>query len=193
MMNFHSLVKKTRSCRRFLQQPTITIDVLEYLVDLSRISASAANLQPLKYILSCHPEKNAAIFDCLGWAGFLKDWAGPKQDERPTGYIIMLGDKTITKNFEIDTGIAAQTIMLGACDKGFSGCMIANIHHLKLADALKIEDHYAILLVLALGAPKETVVIDPINAEGNFRYFRDENGIHHVPKRSSEEIIVRIF
>ncbi|KPA12167.1 Nitroreductase family protein [Candidatus Magnetomorum sp. HK-1] len=188
-MDFYSLVKNTRSCRRFKPNPSVTIDLLKSLVDLTRMTASAANLQPLKYILCCEPEKNSKIFDCLGWAGFLKDWAGPVPEERPTGYIVMLGDNRIAKKFDMDAGIAAQTIMLGASNKGYAGCMIANIRHLNLADTIKIQDHHVILLVLALGAPKETIVLDPMKADGDFRYFRDEQGIHHVPKRNLDDLI----
>jgi len=192
-MNFLSLVQKTRSCRRFYQEPIIDLDILKSLVEMSRMTASAANLQPLKYILSSDPEINIAIFQCLGWAGYLKDWPGPVPDERPTGYIVMLGDQHIAKNFDMDIGIAAQTIMLGAYYHGFGGCMLANIRHQQLADTLNIADHYKILLVLALGTPKESIVIDPMNSDGDCRYFRDENEIHHVPKRSLDDIIVHLY
>jgi nitroreductase len=192
-MDFLSLVQKTRSCRRFYQDPRMDTDCLKLLVNMSRITASAANLQPLKYILSSDPDTNLNIFNCLGWAGYLKDWSGPESDERPTGYIVVLGDKNIAKNFDMDTGIAAQTIMLGAYSQGYGGCMLANIRHQQLAKTLDIADHYTILLVLALGTPKESIVIDPINADGDFRYFRDDQKVHHVPKRSLNDIIVRIY
>ena len=188
-MDFDSLVKNTRSCRRFKPEPAIKIDLLKSLVDLARITASAANLQPLKYILCSNPEKNISIFECLGWAGYLKDWAGPSPEERPTGYIVMLGDKRIAKNFDIDVGIASQTIMLGAKNMGYSGCMIGNIHHQKLAEVIKLKDHHVILLVLALGAPKENIVLESMKADDDFRYYRDEQGIHHVPKRNLDDII----
>jgi hypothetical protein len=61
-------------------------------VNLARLSASAANLQPLRYILSNDPHKNELIFSCLAWAAYLKDWPGPPEGERPSAYIIMLGD-----------------------------------------------------------------------------------------------------
>jgi len=192
-MDFHTLVHTTRSCRRFFQDPRIETDFLKSLVNLSRMTASAANLQPLKYILSSDPDTNAKIFNCLGWAGYLKDWPGPVFDERPTGYIVILGDQNIAKYFDMDVGIVAQTIMLGAYHNNFGGCMIANFRHQQLTDALEIADHYRILLVLALGTPKESIVIEPIGSDGNFKYFRDEQDVHHVPKRSLDDIIVRIY
>ena len=115
------LVKQNRSCRRFYQDHAVTMDTLKALVELGRLSASAANLQPLKYILSCNPEKNAAIFDCLAWAAYLKDWPGPEPGERPAAYIIILGDTTIAKSVGCDHGIAAQSMLLGAREQGLAG------------------------------------------------------------------------
>jgi len=192
-MNFFSLVSKSRSCRRFHQEPGVDSEFLKYLVDLARITPSAANLQPLKYILSCHSDTNALIYECLGWAGYLKNWQGPIPEERPTGYIIILGDQKIAKNFDMDVGIVAQTMLLGAYNKGFGGCMLANIRHKQLTKALNIELHYKILLVLALGTPKEPIVLESVKPDGDIRYFRDDQERHHVPKRDRDDLIAQMF
>jgi nitroreductase len=160
------------------------------LVDLARLSASGANLQPLKHVLSCDPQKNALIFPHLAWAAYLKDWPGPAEGERPSAYVVVLGDTEIRKSFGVDHGIAAQSILLGATEKGLGGCIIASIQKEKLRRALTIPERYEILLVLALGKPNETVVIDPVGSEGDIKYWRDSQGIHHLPKRALEEIIV---
>ena len=112
------LIKANRSCRRFAEDHLVDLRSLEELVDLARLSASGANLQPLKYILSCEPALNALIFKCLGWAAYLKDWAGPQTGERPAAYVVILGDSNISKDFGVDHGIAAQSILLGAREKG---------------------------------------------------------------------------
>ena len=189
-MVLQDLISRNRSYRRFLQKFHIDSKTLEELVDLARLSASGANLQPLKYILSYDPEKNAAIFPHLRWAGYLKDWDGPEEGERPAAYIIILGDKDITKSFGCDHGIAAQSIMLGATERGLGGCMIGSIQRAELREALKIPETFEILLVLALGKPLETVEIESAGAAGDIRYWRDKKGIHHVPKRSLDEIIL---
>ena len=189
-MTLKELVLKNRSYRRFYQEVAIELDTLRQLVDLARLSASGSNLQPLKYILSCDPDKNASIFPQLGWAAYLKDWPGPSEGERPSAYIIILGDKKIRESFGCDHGIAAQSILLGATEKGLGGCIIATVRKEALRQALDIPDHYEILLVLALGKPKEVVKIKDVGADGNIKYWRDEAGIHHVPKRSLDEIIV---
>jgi nitroreductase len=185
------LVTKNRSYRRFYEDVPISLETLRGLVDLARLSASAANIQPLKYVLSCDRKKNALIFEHLAWAGYLKDWPGPSEGERPSAYIIMLGDTELAKNVACDHGIAAQSILLGAVEKGLGGCMIASIQREKLREALGIPLRYDLLLVLALGKPKETVVIEKMGPEGNVKYWRDGEGRHHVPKRSLTEIIIK--
>ena len=184
------LVGKNRSYRRFYQEFSIERQILKELVDLTRHCASAANLQPLKYILSCDPEKNALIFKHVAWAGYLKDWPGPSEGERPSAYIIVLGDTAISKSFGCDHGIASQTILLGATEKGLGGCMVGAVKRKELRNALAIPGHLEILLVLAIGKPKETVVIDTVGPDGDIKYWRDGKDVHHVPKRSIDEIIV---
>lgn len=184
------LVRKSRSIRRFYQDAPVDLDTLRELVDLARLSPSGANMQPLKYILSCDPEKNARIFEHLAWAGYLREWPGPEEGERPSAYIIILGDTNISKAFGCDHGIAAQSILIGAAEKGLGGCIIASIKRPDLERTLNIPEQYEILLVLALGKPKEEVQIDPIGPDGSVKYWRDEHQIHHVPKRGLDELII---
>ena len=185
-----NLVHANRSCRRFYEDHPVDGKALEELVDLARLSASGANLQPLKYILACQPRINAEIFSCLSWAGYLKDWPGPDPGERPTAYIVILGDTTIRKDFGVDHGIAGQSMLLGAREKGLAGCMLATINRKDLRKVLNIEARYKILLVLAIGKPKEEIVIETVGPDGSIRYWRDAEGLHHVPKRPLQELIV---
>ena len=180
------LVKENRTCRRFYQDFTLDIDLLKNLVNLARLSASAANRQPLRYILSCDPGLNEQIFPCLAWAGYLKDWPGPERGERPSAYIVILGDTSIADNFWCDHGIACQSILLGAREQGLAGCIIGAINKEKLRDLLNIPSHYKILLVLAIGKPKEEVMIEEVEKDGNIRYWRDDKGIHHEKRHHVE-------
>jgi nitroreductase len=184
------LILRNRSYRRFDVEARVERATLRQLVDLARLSGSAMNLQPFKYVLSCEPERNAAIFPHLAWAGYLKDWDGPAEGERPSAYIVILGDTQIARSFGCDHGIAAQSILLGAVEKGLGGCMISAIERKGLRKALGVADRYEILLVIALGKPKETVVVKPVGASGSISYWRDADGTHHVPKRSLDEIII---
>jgi nitroreductase len=184
------LVRKNRSYRRFYQDVPVKLETLKELVNLGRLSASAMNMQPLKYVLSCEPEKNALIFPNLGWAAYLKDWKGPEEGERPSAYIIMLLDTKLSQSTYCDHGIAAQSILLGAAEKGIGGCMIQTVNRKELSKVLKIEPRYEIMLVIALGKPKETVIIEKIGPDGDVKYWRDSQGVHHVPKRALDDIII---
>ena len=184
------LVINNRSYRRFYQDAMIDINTLRDLIDMARLTASAENKQPLKYILSNTTEKNRLIFAQLGWAGYLKDWEGPVEGEQPAAYIIILGDKDITRSFGCDHGIAAQTILLGATDMEYGGCMLGNINRKQLQNVLDIPPKYEILLVIALGKPKETVVLETVGADGDIKYRRDTLQVHHVPKRALNDIII---
>ena len=184
------LITKNRSYRRFDQQGIIEIDTLRELVDLARLSPSGANLQPLKYILSCDKPKNELIFPHLAWAGYLKDWPGPAEGEKPTAYIIILGDTNIRKSFGCDYGIAAQSILLGATEKGLGGCIIGSIERDQLRQAINIPSQYEILLAIALGKPTETVITEPTGPDQDIKYYRDKNNTHHVPKRPLDDIII---
>lgn len=190
MDEFKELVKSNRSCRRFDSRVELDTQTLEDLVDLARHTASAANKQPLKYMISADPSKNEEIFSCLAWAAYLKDWKGPKKAEQPTGYIVILGDTFIADNFWCDHGIAAQTMLLGARAKGLGGCIFGAINIKKLKGLLKIKDHLEVKLVIALGKPVETVQIDDLGTDGNIRYWRDADQVHHVPKRKLEDLII---
>jgi nitroreductase len=184
------LVRKNRSYRRFYQDVPVKLETLRELVDLGRLSASAMNLQPLKYVLSCEPEKNALIFATLGWAAYLKDWKGPEEGERPSAYIVIVCDTQINQSPGCDHGIAAQSILLGAAEKGLGGCMIATVNRKELSKLLNLEPRYDIALVIALGKPKENVVMDNVGPDGSIKYWRDGQGVHHVPKRALNDVII---
>lgn len=187
---FRTLVRQNRSYRRFREDTEISWDTLRELVDLARMSPSAGNLQPLKYYLSCTPRQNSRIFDNVNWAGYIQDWSGPAPGRRPSAYIVILGDTEITQNFGIDHGIAAQTIMLGAVERGLGGCMMSRFDARALHRELEITDRYAILLVLALGEPREKVVLEQIRSDRDIVYWRDSMGHHHVPKRPLDALII---
>lgn len=185
-----ALVTQNRSYRRFDSSVAITPETLRALVELARLSASGRNAQPLKYLLSCTPEQNALIFQHLAWAAYLKDWPGPAEGERPTAYIVVLGDKQISQTFGIDPGLAIQNILLGAVERGLGGCILGSVRREELRQALALPERYEILYVVALGKPAETVVVEPLGSDGDIKYWRDAAGVHHVPKRALEELIL---
>lgn len=184
------LVRKNRSYRRFDESVAVEAGTLRELVGLARLSATGGNQQPLKFLLSWRPEMNAKVFPCTLWAAALKDWPGPAEGERPTGYIIILGDTEISKGWGVGHGIAAQSMLLGAVEKGLGGCMIGSVKRDELRATLGIPERFEILLVIALGKPAETVILEDVGADGDTGYYRDDKDRHHVPKRTLDELIV---
>ncbi|MBW1809299.1 MAG: nitroreductase family protein [Deltaproteobacteria bacterium] len=184
------LVRKSRSVRKFNQAAAVSIDTLRSLVDLARLSPSSANRQTLKFFLSAEQKRNQLIFSQLAWAGYLPDWKGPLEGERPAAYILMLNDEELGPLKEVDAGIALQSMLLGANYAGLGSCILGSIDRVKLQTSLELPKRFRILFVLALGEPAEQVAVEPIGDDGSIRYWRDQQNLFHVPKRSLEEIIV---
>ena len=190
MESFRDLVAGARSYRRFNAAEKMSREELEALVDLGRMSPCGANRQAIRYALCCDQEKNAQIYDCIGWAAALPDWDGPEPQERPTGYILMLYDLSLQKAAGVNEGIAAQSIFLGAREMGYGGCMLMNIKKERLLEIFGLDPaKYGVSMLIALGVPVEKVKMVPVR-NNDTNYYRDENQVHYVPKRSLEEVIV---
>lgn len=186
---FSQLVLRNRSYRRFDQSKSVSQQTLRDLVDYARLSPSAANLQNLRFWLVDHPHEG--LFDSLRWANYLKNWDGPREGERPAAYIIVLAPRQCTKFHYIDSGIACQSMLLGATEIGLGGCMMASVDRDKVHKIFGISDQeWEILLVIALGVPAEVVVVDRLGSSENIEYWRDEKDRHHVPKRNLDTLIL---
>ena len=181
------LVIKNRSYRRWYQDVSVNTETLRELIDLARLSPSAANQQALKFILSNDPQKNASVFPNLRIDN------DPIEGERPSAYVIILYDTRIPRIpgiAHVDLGIAAQTIHLGAVEKGFGGVMVANINKDGLRKALDIQADFDILLVLALGKPNEEMVIETMGDDGSLQQWWDDKRARHVIKRPLDDLIL---
>jgi len=189
-MNFEELIIRNRSYRRFDASKRVARQALVDLVDIARRTPSAANRQPLKYILVDGKADCARLFGSLHWAGALKGWSGPAEGERPAAYVIILLDTEISKDAGCDHGIAAQSLLLGAVERGLGGCMLGAIERPRIRADFRIPDRFEILLVVALGVPAERCVLEDVRPGAGTTYYRDAAGVHHVPKRPLKEIIV---
>ncbi len=188
------LITRTRTFRRFEQHRAIDPSLLEELVNLARLGGSARNCQPWQYTIVTAAADCEKIFPYLGWAGYLSDWKGPEAGERPSAYILCILNrdwlKGSDKEAQFDLGIATQNLLLGAMEKGIGGCRIGAFSP-KLADILELGEQQELSLVVALGHPKEQVLLEACR-EGDIKYWRDEHDVHHVPKRPLEEVLVEI-
>lgn len=189
-MSFFELVQKTRTCRRF-DQESLPEGFLESLIDLARVCPSGKNLQPLKYITIDNESFKAELFPHLRWAGALKEWDGPAEGERPTAYVALVLDKNIGSSAGQDVGIVAQTMQLAAMDKGIGSCMIGAFIKPEVTRVLGLDDSQEIQLILALGYPGEERVLVDADDKTGVTYYRDDKGVHYIPKRSSSELLLR--
>jgi nitroreductase len=189
------IIAKTRTFRRFNQKEPISMTTLHELIDLARLGGSARNGQPWQYMVVNTPELCAKIFPYLGWAGYLTDWKGPVEGERPAAYVLCLLNKNRLKGPEseaqFDLGVATQNLLLGAMEKRIGGCRIGAFNP-QLSSLFDMPEHLTISLVVALGKPRETVIIEECKGEDDVRYWRDEHGVHHVPKRSLKNCLLNL-
>ncbi len=183
------LITQNRSYRRFNHQIKISTEQILKWIDLARLSASGRNNQVLKYVVITDEVLCTKIFPMLGWAGYLENWKGPAENERPVAYVTVIKDHYISDNHYCDDGIAMQSMLLGAVEDGFGGCIIGSVNKRKLAKLLQLDERYEVLWMVALGKPAETVVLD--QADGDIKYWRDKADVHHVPKRPIDEIVLK--
>lgn len=186
------LFKIDRSYRRFDENYIVDRETLLSLVELTRYCASGRNIQPMKYYIVNDANIGDQIFPLLKWAGYLADWDGPENGERPTAYLVQCLDTSITKNYLCDDGLQLQAITLGAVAEGLGCCLIKSFNSLKLKEILSLADNLEPLYVVAIGKPIEKVMIEDMDFpdKNDIKYYRTSDGVHHVPKRTLEELIV---
>lgn len=187
------IIARTRTFRRFVEKERIETAVLRDLVDLARLGGSARNGQPWQYMIVNEAELCAKVFPFLGWAGYLSDWKGPVEGERPSAYILCLLNRDWLKGPEseaqFDLGIATQNMLLGAMEHRIGGCRIGAFNP-QLADLFEMPENLSLSLVVALGKPRETVIMEECKEDDDIKYWRDSNGVHHVPKRSLTSCLI---
>ena len=174
-----------------LFQAALPAGMLDWLIECARVTPCGGNAQALRFAVAESPEACAAVFPALKWAGMLTDWDGPEAGERPTGYVAILGEAgTRAKLNAIDAGIAAQTIQLAAYTRDLGCCIFLSFDPRKIREVLGIPENLEPLLVLALGFQKEVRRVETVGADGSVKYWRDAQGVHHVPKRPLEDLLI---
>jgi len=175
-----------RTIRRFHQKP-IKLGILKKCVDAGRLAPSAANLQILEYCIVTDKKLCDQVFDALHWAAYIQPKWAPKETERPTAYIVVLVKDTKNPYYERDVGFATENIVLAAEGEGLGSCILCNIEHAKIQEICKIPLMLAVDSVIALGYKAETSVVEDL--KDSVKYWRDEQDILHVPKRTLDDII----
>lgn len=195
-MDFESLrqlMMADRTVRRFQENREVSKETLERLVELTRYCPSGRNAQPLRYLPVTSEDDKMKVFPLLKWAGYFQDWDGPEKGERPAAYLIQCLDTKYGKDCLCDDGLQLEAITLGMRTLGLGGCIIKAFNAPKLAEVLQLDSRYAPRYVLAIGYPAEEVRIEdmPVDDDADFKYYRTADGVHHVPKRQLEQLIIK--
>ena len=188
------IVLNSRSYRSFDESRKITKEELFELVNVARVCPSAMNRQPLKYRIVHSQSERETLLAQTKWAGLLKNIKLPPENKTPAGYIVVCCDTEICDNIDsarFDAGIVSQTIMLVANEMGLGGCILGAFDKKVVSDILGIDSKLVPIVILALGKPCEVVTVCEVNEEGSVAYYRDENNVHFVPKRSLEDVIIK--
>lgn len=186
----YDTILKRRSIRRF-QQKEIPFPILEKLINAARVAPSAANLQPCEYIVVTEKKLVDEVFSTLKWAGYIAPAGDPPPNERPTAYIVVLinTNKAKWNTADLDAGAAIENILLTAQEEGLGSCWLGSIDRDRLKQILNIPDHCKINSVIALGYPNEKPVMEEIDGNESIKYWKDSNGVLHVPKRKLVDIL----
>lgn len=186
---FSDLVKATRSFRNFDAEYCINGELLQSLIELCRYTPSTANKQSIKFAYACTKDVCSNIFENLAWAGYITENKPPYDGNVPTAYILLCYDTTIAPELEIDAGICAQTIVLGAMEKGIGACMLGSFNKEKIKEIFSLPEHIKPRLIIALGKPKESVEIVDIK-DSDVKYYRNGKEKNIVPKRTLDELLL---
>lgn len=187
------LIKKNRSVRGYDNSRDVTTEELREMVDCARLSASSVNMQPLKYILVNTVDGKARVLKQVSFAAKLSTLKLPHRGSEPMAYIVICQDEQISKSetgFLRDVGIVAQSITLAATELGLGACMLGYFSPDKLRQALDLSENLKPLLVISLGKSVEDIRIVEIEEGESTDYYRDEAGIHYVPKRKLDDVII---
>ncbi|TET74958.1 MAG: nitroreductase [Candidatus Aminicenantes bacterium] len=186
-MGLYDLIISRRSIRQFKQEP-VSRDILQKFINASRLAPSAANRQPLEFVVVDEEKIRKEVFTCLKWAAYIAPEGNPKPGHEPVAYIVVLVNSEIReKGFEWDVGAAIENMILAALEKGIGSCWLLSVDREKLREILNIPENYKIDSVLALGYPDENPVIEDM--KDSIKYWKDQAGQLHVPKRKLEDVI----
>ena len=183
------LIKTNRSYRRFFAEKAVDTETLVSIVDEARFCPSGANKQRLRVAIINDKCERDEIFATLKFAGYLTDWKGPVESERPAAYLVLCSESDLDSLLAIDLGIFAQTLLLSATERGIGGCMFRSYNAERVSEIVGVEGMKP-HLVIALGYPSEKVECVGVK-DGDIKYFRGEDDVHYVPKYTSDELIIK--
>jgi len=186
-MNLYDVILSRRSIRQF-KPDSLAREALVRIVEAGRLAPSAANLQPLEFVVVDDRDICAKFFPCLKWAAYVAPQGNPRPGQEPVAYVVVLVNTAVReKMFEYDVGAAVENMILTALADGIGSCWLISIDREKAAQILGVPEGLRIDSVLALGRPAESPVVEEL--KDSAKYWKDDEGRLHVPKRPLARVL----
>lgn len=183
----YDLIVSRRTVRRFRRDP-VPRETLARIANAGRLAPSAANLQPLEFVAVDDAAVRKAVFPCLRWAAYIAPAGNPAPGEEPAAYIVLLVNSNVReKGYEYDAGAAMENMILAARDEDLGSCWLISVDKERIREILGVPGDYRVDAVLALGFPAEDPEVEDF--AGSIKYWKDEAGRLHVPKRRLDTVL----
>ncbi len=188
-MELMDLLRTRRTYRRF-EQREIDRSVIDEILLAARYASSAANRQPLSYIVINTREKTDLVFEQTRWAGYLPPEQGqPRENERPTLFIAVIQNTDINPDCDTDAGLAISNMTLAAWNHGVGSCIIGACNRDKLSELFGLTETQKLHTVIAFGYPSHTSRIADVTDPAEIKYYLDDARNYVVPKRTINDIV----
>lgn len=189
MDHLMELLKTRRTYRRF-EQRQISQEIVDEILTAARLASSAANKQPLSYIVIRDAHKVADVFAHTKWAGALPPEQGqPKEGERPVLFIAVVQNLNINQNCDTDAGLAISNMTLAAWNRGVGSCMIGACNKQALSEMFGLTEEQQLHTVVAFGYPSHESHIVDMEDPQQFKYYLNDKRDYVVPKRKLEDVV----
>ncbi|MCM1325069.1 MAG: nitroreductase family protein [Bacteroidales bacterium] len=189
MDNLMQLLETRRTYRRF-EQKEIDQSIVDEILLAARLASSAANRQPLSYIVVEGKNRVAQVFEHTRWAAALPPELGqPKEGEWPVLFIAVVENLDINRDCDTDAGLAIGNMTLAAWNHGVGSCIIGACNKQKLSELFGLTENQKLHTVVAFGYPSHKSTIVPLYQGEEFSYYLDDNKDYVVPKRRLADIV----
>lgn len=188
-MDLMELLRTRRTYRRF-EQREVSQEIIDEALLAARLASSAANRQPLSYIVIRDREKVREVFGYTRWAAALPPEQGqPKEGEEPVLFIAVVENLEINRDCDTDAGLAISNMTLAAWNRGVGSCIIGACDKPRLSELFGLTGQQKLHTVVAFGYPSHRSFIVDAAKDGDTKYFLDENRDYMVPKRKAEDVV----
>jgi nitroreductase len=146
-MSLFDVILSRRSIRSY-ENKEIPQEILRQVLEAGRQAPSAANRQPVRFIIVTDSEIKKELSTSL---------FGKHIKNAPLAIIGCADEKSLLtgKWAIIDATIAMQNMIIAALTFGVGSCWIGSFSEKKVKDLLKIPDKWKVVALLTLGYPAE--------------------------------------